>query len=315
MTTQNAAWPSFNLFHHPSETKNVRLVDGVKVLSSDEIVSPFPFDSLVLSVNFRTRTDGLLLLEAQVRRGADWSRFYKLGLFSKDFQSSFPLQQDAFGRVETDMLRLDKPAEAFRYRLSLYGDMEVLLLASCGTNAFSSAPLPGFPSGAYRAEVEPVSQLCVDHKDKKRICSPAALTMALNRFGARTDVARVMREVFDLAAGIYGNWVFNTACAGQYRVRSYVRRFASLAELPDFVNDDCLTLASVAYQKGELTGAAVESTPGHLVLITGYGDGRVWTADPAAQTPRDVVRSYDAEEFSRAWLLNKRGVSYIVRKK
>lgn len=315
MSTNKLILPVFNLRHNPSETKQIKMVDGVKTALSDEIIPPFPFNTLVLSVNYRTETDGLLLLEAQVRRGKKWSRFYKLGLFSKDFQSSFPAQQDAFGHVETDCLVLEPEADAFRYRLNLYGDMEVTLLASCITNARQTRPLPGLPEGAFRAEVEPISQMTLKHKDRRRICSPTALTMALNYFGAHIQVQRVMAEVFDPSAGIYGNWIFNTACAGLYGVESFVRRFASLKELPDFVNKDSLVLASVRYKKGELSNPAIAATPGHLVVITGYEDGKIWTADPAATTAGKVIRPYDAGEFARVWLENKRGVSYIVRKK
>ena len=315
MTISKPILPVFNLRHNPSETKDVKMVDGVKTALSDEIIPPFAFNTLVLSVNYHTQTDGLLLLEAQVRRGKKWSRFYKLGLFSKDFQSSFSAQQDAFGHVETDCLVLEPEAEAFRYRLNLYGDMEVTLLASSVTNAHCQEPLPGLPQGSFNARVEPVSQMCVKHKDRRRICSPAALTMALNYFGAQTDVMRVMKEVFDPSAGIYGNWIFNTACAGLYGMESFVRRFASLKELPEFVNKDSLVLASIGYKKGELSHPAIAATPGHLVVITGYEDGKILTADPAATTAGEVIRPYDAQEFARVWLKNKKGVSYIVRRK
>lgn len=314
MTTTNTL-PVWNLRHNPAETKDVKLVDGVKTAVSDEIIPPFAFNTLVMSVNYRTQTDGLLLLEAQVRRGSEWSHFYKLGLFSKEFQSSFPPQPDAFGHVETDCLVLSPQAEAFRYRLSLYGDMEVTLLASALTNAAQSKPQGGFPAGCFKASVEPISQLGIPHKDRRRICSPTALTMALNYFGAHTNVLRVMKEVFDPAAGIYGNWIFNTACAGLYGVESFVRRFASLQELPEFVNKNSLVLASIGYKKGELSHPAIAATPGHLVVITGYEEGKIWTADPAAKTAGEVLRPYNAAEFARVWLENKRGVAYIVRKK
>ena len=315
MTTTNAALPVWNTLHNPAETNDVKLVDGVKTAVSDEILPPFAFNSLVLSVNYRTQTDGLLLLEVQVRQERAWSHFYKMGLFSKDFQSSFPPQQDAFGRVETDCLILSPQAQGFRYRLSLYGDVEVTLLASSVTNALQPKPLEGLPSGCFKAQVEPISQMCVNHKDCRRICSPTALTMALRYFGVQTDVLRIMKEVFDPAAGIYGNWIFNTACAGSYGLESFVRRFASLRELPEFVNENSLVLASIGYKKGELSHSAIAQTPGHLVVITGYEDGKIWTADPAAKTAGEVLRSYDAGEFARVWLENKQGVAYVVRKK
>ena len=74
-------------------------------------------------------------------------------------------------------------------------------------------------------------------------------------------------------------------------------------------------LASIAYNKAELTGAAVKQTAGHLVLICGWQDSKIKVADPAAGETKDVIRYYDAEEFARAWLVRKRGLAYIVRKK
>ena len=74
-------------------------------------------------------------------------------------------------------------------------------------------------------------------------------------------------------------------------------------------------LASIAYQKGELSNAAVPETPGHLVLLCGWKDGKIYVADPAAMQDTDVTRFYDAEEFARAWLVRKHGAAYIVRKR
>ena len=62
-------------------------------------------------------------------------------------------------------------------------------------------------------------------------------------------------------------------------------------------------------------GAAIDRTPGHLVLVRGWQHGKVLTADPAASTRETVLRAYDAREFANAWLNHKKGVAYIVRKK
>lgn len=310
--------PAFNFTHKPSETSSVKTVDGIKIITSEPVSVPFLFDSLVLSLNYRTDTDGCVLLEAQVHAGGIWSRFYKLGLFSKKFQSSFAAQRDDAGAVDVDVLKLFVPADAYRYRLSLYGDVEILHLAGAVTNAnarYDAVAAERMPSSDLEAVVCPVSQLEISHKDKKRICSPVSLTMALKYLGANMGVADVLPGVFDPSADIYGNWLFNTAYAGLCGLESFVRYFNSLAELEDFVTPDGLVLASIAYKKGELAGAAVDKTPGHLVVIRGFRDGKILVADPAAPTAGEVNRAYDAAEFANAWLKNKKGVSYIVRKR
>lgn len=125
----------FNVLHSPSDTEGEHVSDGIKTEVSLPFKTPFPFSSLVLSANYRSVTDGCILFEAQVCCGGKWSGFYKLGLLSGKFKTSFPPQEDAFGRVETDVLTLFKPAEAYRYRLKFYGDAELFLLCASLTRA------------------------------------------------------------------------------------------------------------------------------------------------------------------------------------
>ena len=39
-------------------------------------------------------------------------------------------------------------------------------------------------------------------------------------------------------------------------------------------------------------------TPGHLVLLCGWENGKIRVADPAAETAKEVIRFYDAAEFA-----------------
>lgn len=317
-TLVSPASASFTFFHQPEETSSARLSDGVKIILSREIPTPFSFDSLVLSANFHTQTDGVLLLEAQLKQNGAWSKFYKLALFSRAFRNGFDQQKDENGFVDTDILVPAAPAQSYRYRLSLYGDIEVTLLAGTVTHAgavYDEAQASCLPGGAFGVDIEPLSQMQMNHPGKNRICSPTALTMALQYFGCPATLEKTLEGVFDCTAGIYGNWIFNTAYAGTFGLESFVTHFNSLAELKDHLHPDSLVLASIAYGEAELTGSAVKSTPGHLVLLQGYEDGRVRVCDPAAETAQSVSRFYDAVEFSRAWIKNKRGVAYIVRKK
>ena len=308
----------FNLVHAPSDIERSSVDDGIKTETSAVFRPDFSFSSLVLSVNFRASEDGCLLLEAQVCQNGQWSGFYKLGLLSMQFKRSFPPQEDAFGRVETDELRLSAPAEAYRFRLKYAADISLSGLWACGVCvpfAYDAQTASLLPGGAFCKEVKPISQMLQNHAERRRICSPTSLCMALNSLGVDVSLGTVLQSVFDQTVGIYGNWAFNTAAAGSLGMQSYVRRFSSLEELKDFVTPDSLVVASIAYKKGELDGAPMESTPGHLVLVRGWDKDKILAADPAVATEESVLRAYDARQFAQAWLLNKQGAAYIVRRK
>lgn len=309
---------AFNLSHTPSDVERTAVTDGIKTNVSFPVRPAFPFSSLVLSGNMSADNEACLLLEAQVYRGGEWSGFYKLGLLSAQFKRSFPPQEDTFGRVETDELCLSAPAEAYRFRLKSSGEVSLNGLWACGVRApfaYDVKSASRLPSGTFCAAVEPVSQMEQKHPDKRRICSPVSVSMALNALGCQTRLGSFLQDVFDQSAAVYGNWTFNTAAAGMRGVQSFVRRFSSLEELKDFVTPESFAVASISYGRGQLDGAPMESTAGHLVLVRGWEKRKVLVADPAAATKETVLRAYDARQFADAWLLNKKGVAYIVRKK
>ena len=308
----------FNQFHSPKDVAQETFSGDIKVVTSAIFRTPFLFDRLVLSANFRTATDGCLLLEVQVQVGNNWSEFYKLGLLSGKFKTSFPVQKDGFGKVDTDELVLSQPAQAYRYRLKFYGDAELLLLAASVIRApfaYDEKIAVRLPQEPNIQQVSPLSQMEQATPHKRRICSPSCLYMALNSLGYVVPLEQILPRVFDQTADVYGNWLFNMAAAAEFGAEAFFRRFASLAELKEFVTPDSFVIASIAFKKDELPGSPLEKTPGHLVLIRGYKNGQILTADPAAPTRATVLREYDAKSFARAWLCNKQGAAYVVRRK
>ena len=308
----------FNQFHTAAEPAEESFAGGIKTVTSGIFHTPFPFNKLVLSANFRTATDGCLLLEVQVCVAEKWSEFYKLGLLSGKFKTSFPAQKDTFGQVETDELVLSAPAQAYRYRLRFYGDAELLLLAVSGVRApfvYDEKTAARLPTKPTLEHVPPLSQMEQDTPHKRRICSPSSLYMALNALGYVVPLQQILPRVYDQTADIYGNWLFNVAAAAEFGAQSFFRRFASLTELEEFVTPDSLVIASIAFKKDELPGAPLEKTSGHLVVVRGYDKNKVLVADPAAPTRDTVLRAYDVAAFARAWLNHKQGAAYIVRRK
>ncbi|PYP99333.1 MAG: hypothetical protein DMF83_30930, partial [Acidobacteria bacterium] len=62
---------------------------------------------------------------------------------------------------------------------------------------------------------------------------------------------------------------------------------------------------------GELGGAAVAATSGHLLVLVGLEGDTVLVNDPAAPTAASVPRRYRADELGNAWLA-RGGIGYVL---
>jgi hypothetical protein len=72
-------------------------------------------------------------------------------------------------------------------------------------------------------------------------------------------------------------------------------------------------VASISFGAGELDGAPISSTNGHLLVIVGFTrSGDVVVNDPAAQRRSGVRRTYDRGQFEDAWLPTSGGVVYVL---
>ena len=314
---QSALLPSFTFVHRPGPGYQIKGAGPERTVLSP-VFETADFSSLVLSVDYTTATRGWLLSEVQICQDGAWSEFFKLGFYSPKLNHSFDPQETDRAVLCVDELCAKMPAQAYRFRLTLQGEMEVSDVIVCVEPAPKKASqADDLPLQMRQINIAPLSQmqLAVSPEQQKRLCSPTSLCMALRALGVAAAPLETAAAVYDMQADIYGNWTFNTAYAARRGLFACVTRFHLLAELADFVNEHSLVLATIAYKKGELSGAAVEETPGHLVLICGWKEGKIYVADPAAPTKETVMRCYDAKEFARAWLINKRGAAYLVRKK
>lgn len=158
-------------------------------------------------------------------------------------------------------------------------------------------------------------------------CSPTSVAMVLRYFGsgpkkgdyswtkgADGQVDHAARYSYDYRYRGTGNWPFSAAYAGRYGLDSFVTRMVDLRDAEAFIKAGIPLVASVAFKRGELTGAPISSTPGHLLIISGFtADGRVVVNDPAATTNGSVRRTYSRAQFERAWLGGSGGVVYVMR--
>ena len=160
-------------------------------------------------------------------------------------------------------------------------------------------------------------------------CSPTALSMLLGYYRALPSasnyawvrkgyadpwVDHVARVVYDYGYEGAGNWAFNTAYAANLTSDAFVTRLRNLREAERFIAAGIPLAASISFSRGQLNGAPISATAGHLVVISGFTRaGKVVVNDPAAPSNSSVRRVYDRGQFERAWLRKSSGTVYVVR--
>jgi hypothetical protein len=153
------------------------------------------------------------------------------------------------------------------------------------------------------------SQYLADRPESSGWCAPTAIAMLLQFHGVERDVAEVAAGCYDRAYRGTGNWAFATAYAsanGAFGAVAYLRDLASVDALLDAGLPPAL---SIRWSEGELPGAPLAASAGHLVVVRGRTpNGDVIVNDPAQPRTRHV---YPADAFERAWL-GHGGVALLV---
>ncbi|MCL2888335.1 MAG: C39 family peptidase [Elusimicrobia bacterium] len=293
---------------------NIEQKDGARVVIYKRITPEFKFDTLLLSPFALVPQNSSLLLEVKILKNKTETPWLKIAEFGHTENISFPPQASALGAVETDIFKCKNYAAAFTVRLTIKGKTTLNGIAAIVTkykSAFDAGRAVGAP---FKLHVPTLSQMEHGGKIKKRICSPACLTMLLNYYGFNQKLADVCAGVYDKNADIYGNWIFNTFYAGRFGLTAYAARFDTMEDARAFVSRGMPLIASISFKEGELDNSPLSSTAGHLVLIKGFdGNGGVIVNDPAAASDGEVERIYDGAQFATAWLKNKRGLAYIIK--
>ena len=159
-------------------------------------------------------------------------------------------------------------------------------------------------------------------------CSPTSVSMVLGHLdrlptpreyswvpAGHPDpwVDHAARSQYDYGYEGAGNWSFSTAYAATHADNAFVTRLRSLREAERFIKAGIPLVASVRFSAGELTGAPIRSTSGHLLVIVGFtAAGDVVVNDPAAARNAGVRRVYDRGEFENAWVPESGGLVYVV---
>ena len=254
--------------------------------------------------------------ELSVHAAGGWSPWVGGAALGAVSFAPIPARAGALG-ADIDVFLTTEPVEAVRLRLRLHGgDRQRLLTnrwfvslsASDGVVEASAArPAPGRVS----LDVPPRSQMEEDETIRHRICSPTSVAMVLEYLGARADTRALATAMFHAGLDLYGVWPAAIRAAGRHGVVGYLLRFPDWAAAAWCLAARLPIIASVRYAAGELTGAAMPETAGHLLVLVGYDGDRVLVNDPAAPDRRSVKRAYRLDELERVWLARS-GVGYVL---
>jgi hypothetical protein len=291
-----------------------------------------------VSVRMRTRTPS--------GRTSSWDSLGRWASHERHFRRrTFGEQADDLTRVAVDTLRSRGVAWLTRWRV------RVTLHRRAGTSATPrlhavgamASRLPGGNPPTTRTTMRRQRDITVPRRSQmihrghypqwggggEAWCSPTSTTMVLRHWGrgprprAYRWVGRghrnpvvdfAARSTFDHGYDGAGNWAFNVAYANRYRTSSFVTRLRSLREAERFIRRGVPLVASINFGPGELDGAPISSSAGHLLVIRGFtANGRVIANDPAARRNSGVRRVYKRGQFADAWVGGSGGLVYVIR--
>ncbi len=85
------------------------------------------------------------------------------------------------------------------------------------------------------------------------------------------------------------------------------------AKVEEFIAAGVPVIMSIAWKKGDLTGADINSTNGHLLVLVGFdAQGNPIVNDPASPSDAAVQHTYLRSEFEPLWLQASGGTVYLI---
>jgi hypothetical protein len=236
-----------------------------------------------------------------LRAHAPATRWLPYARWEPGGSTSFNAEGDGV-RVDVDEISANQPFDGMEVRAS---GVDLRLVAfSSSRQSSQSHPRTGV---AFILDVPQRSQYVVD--GERGWCSPASLSMVHAFHGIDVSVEQTAREVFDRAYNGTGNWAFNVAFSGRLGLRGVVAHLGDFHLARLLVERNIPLVLSYAWSAGELPGAPLEHSAGHLAVLCGFtGNGDCVVNDPAAPGVRVV---YPRTELERIWQRNG-AIAYVV---
>jgi peptidase C39-like protein len=278
------------LIERPGQQALLRTPPATRALVSWNATAPSGGIALVAH-----RTDGTVSLPLLYVR---WSPRERRSLDGADGKT----------RIAVDIVRSDVPVSG----ISIDSTVEL--------DAFAVSIPP--PAGARvpvlrrvrPLDVPPLSQYLPAHPLERGWCSAAALAMLLRFHGVDAAVPTVARGVRDASYGGTGNWAFNVAYAGTRGLRAAVAYVRGIDHVAAFVAAGLPVAISIGWQRGQLPGAPLDHSDGHLIVVRGLDEAYVYVNDPAhpagaTRYPREALDTVFREHGGVAYLVAPRARS------
>jgi hypothetical protein len=296
--------------------------------TSPEIRPARSIKSVIPSWSASTPPGTWIQLHVRAKLAAGYTKWYPLPIWAADFSTvkrhSVKGSADTDGNVDVDtfLIKDAQGASAYQLRLTLFSTAaaqspSVRLVAGMSANAGSKFPTksPDQTVWGTGLEVPPRSQELPEYKGKgyggggEVWCSPTSTSMVTAYWAAQLNRPGLNQTVPDAAAGCYdwvydgtGNWPFNTAFAATLGLSGYVIRLGSLGHAEEWIKAGVPLILSVAWKPGELPGAPISQTNGHLIVLRGFDEkGDALVNDPAAPSNETVRRVYPRQALEKAW--------------
>lgn len=307
----------------------------------------FALTRLIPSWAARTPGDSAVRIEVRGRTGSTTSTWDTIATWASGDQhvrrTTYGSQADDLGSVNVDTWVVPGGVTSYQLRVTLIRAAGQKASPRVDTIGAMASRLPDVdsvrtsrpgPGRGIVLDVPRYSQMVHSgHYPKygsggEAWCSPTSTSMVLGYYDALPKpsayrwvpsghvdpwVDHAARMTYDYEYDGTGNWPFNTAYAANLAGHAFVTRLRSLREAEEYVAVGIPLVASIAFGSGELDGAPISSTAGHLLVIVGFTQsGDVIVNDPAAATRAGVRRTYDRGQFENAWIPKSGGTVYVI---
>jgi Peptidase_C39 like family len=238
-----------------------------------------------------------------LRAGAPASSWYDYAQWQTSGRKSFSPTSDRDGvSVDVDVLHAEQPFDGIEL---LAEGIDFTLLAFAAPPRV--APSLPYARDAMILDVPPRSQYVLP--EERGWCSAASLAMVHAYHGIDRAVEETARAVLDRAYNGTGNWAFNTAYSGSLGLRAAVAYLQNLDQAAALIERKLPVIISYSWRDGELPGAPIPHSDGHLVVLRGFTQsGDCAINDPAAPDVRVV---YPRGAIEAIWQRNN-GVAYVI---
>jgi hypothetical protein len=200
--------------------------------------------------------------------------------------------RDDVAQIAIDVVRSNVPIVAIEVRSDAPLDA---IAVSTPVHRRASVPATVYAT----LDVPPLSQYLVTHPQERGWCTPASLAMLLAYWGKPHNLTEAVRAVYDERYGGTGNWTFNVAYASRFGLRAALTHLAGLDHAAKFIAAGIPLALSFSWGSGDLPGAALDHSDGHLAVLRGFTrHGHPQLNDPAQA---DIVTTYDRKALERVW--------------